>query len=251
MNSLKEKLKNKSKAAFIHLLLSLLVFVVILYFIFFDWYPEPFFTAQGGVQGARLMAFVSLILGPVLTFIAYDHLKQRKVIIFDVSVIVLVQITALIWGGYQVYTQRPIALVFWSSAFYTVTSDDYSAQGINNPDFSQYSSYAPPLIFARSPSDLIELEEFKQLSENSIPIYAHVTLYGKIEDNLQEVFLNQVNIKEVIATNAVMEEQLMEITQGDLDAYEYVALKAKFQNIILIMKENGELLGEVKAPYYN
>ncbi len=86
------------------------------------------------------MAFVQLVLGPSLTFIVFDHLKQRKVIIFDLSIIALVQAAALIWGGYQVYTQRPIALVFWYDAFYTVTSDDYSMQGIENPDFSQFSA---------------------------------------------------------------------------------------------------------------
>jgi len=251
MNSLKEKLKSKSKAAFIHLLLSLVIFAVILYFILFDWYPEPFFTAQGGEQGARLMAFVSLILGPFLTFIVYNHLKLRKVIIFDLSFIVLVQITGLIWGGYQVYTQRPMALVFWSNSFYTVTSDEYSTQGIENPDFSQYSSHVPPLIYARSPENLLELEASRQLTEKSIPIYAQTSLYETIEDNLEAVFLSQVDIEEVIAKNAEMKTQLAEITDGDITSYNYVALKAKFQNIILIMKENGELLGEVKAPYFN
>ena len=87
MAALKDKLKYKLKAISIHLLLSLLIFVVILYFILFDWYPEPFFTAQGGWQGIQLMAFVDLVLGPVLTFIVYDQLKQRKLIILDLSVI--------------------------------------------------------------------------------------------------------------------------------------------------------------------
>ena len=250
MNSLKDKLIPKLKATLTHLGLSLLVFMVILYFILFEWYPEPFFTAQGGWQGIRLMAFVDLVLGPCLTLIVFNHLKSRRAILFDLSLVVLIQIGALIWGGYQVYTQRPIALVFWADAFYTVTSYDYSEQGIDNPEFTQYSSYVPPLIYSRSPSDLVELEVSRQLTKKSIPIYAQVSLYEKVEDNLKTVFLGQVNIKEVIATNVEMKTLLMKITHDDIDAYNYVSLKAKFQNMILVMTADGELVGEVKAPYH-
>lgn len=250
MNSLKDTLIPKLKASSVHLFISLLVLVVILYFILYDWYPEPFFTAQGGRHGVRLMAFVNLVLGPLLTFIVFDHLKQRKAIIFDISLIVFVQISALIWGGYQVYTQRPIALVFWNDAFYTVTGDDYSVQGIDNPDFSQFSAHVPPLIYSRPLTTLIEMERFRQLTEKKIPIYAHVSLYEKIEDNLSSVFSRGVDIEEVISKNSSMKSQLEKIVQGNVADYNYIALKAKYQNIILIMGKNGNLVGEVKAPYF-
>jgi len=250
MNSLKDKLIPKLKATSIHLLISLLIFAVILYVIIFDWYPEPFFTAQGGWQGIRLMAFVDLVLGPSLTFIVFNHLKPRKEIVSDLSIIAVVQIAALIWGGYTVYTQRPIALVFWTDAFYTVTGEDYSVQGIDNPDFSRYSSHIPPLIFSRPLLTQMELKSFKKLTAKSIPIYAHVDLYESIKDNLKDVFFNQVDIKEVISKNAVMKARLNQIIHGDIDAYKYVALKAKYQNMILVMDENGHIVGEVKAPLY-
>jgi len=249
MNNLKDRFVPKLKAASIHLSFSLLIFAVILYFILFDWYPEPFFTAQGGWQGIRLMAFVDLVLGPSLTFIVFNHLKQRKEIIADLSIIALVQIAALIWGGYMVYSQRPVALVFWTDAFYTVTEDDYREQGIDSPDFSQYSSHVPPLIFSRPILTQMELDNFKKLSEKLIPVYAHVALYEKIDENLDSVFFNAVDIREVMSKNADMKEQLEDIVHGDIDDYKYVALRAKYQNMILIMQENGHIVGEIKAPY--
>ena len=48
-----------------------------------------------------------------------------------------------------------------------------------------------------------------------------------------------------------MKVQLEQITHGDLSAYKYVILKAKYQNMILIMKHNGKIVGEIKAPYHN
>lgn len=247
-SQLKDQLKYKLKAASIHLLLSLIVFVVFLYFILYEWYPEPFFTAQGGWQGIRLMAIVDLVLGPALTLIVYNHLKQRKLIIFDLSIIAFIQIAALGLGGYTVYTQRPIALVYWATAFYTVTEEDYIAQGIESPDFSQYSDHIPPLIYSRPVSTLAELKSSRNLTEKLIPAYAHVEFYEKIEDNLEEIFLNEVDITEIVLTNEMMLNRIEEVTKGELDAYSYLALKAKFHHMILIMEENGELAGSVKVP---
>lgn len=249
MKSLKDTLIPKLKATFIHLSLSLLVFLVVLYFILFEWYPEPFFTAQGGWQGIKLISFVQLVLGPCLTLIVYNHLKSRKALLLDISLIVLVQMGALIWGGYQVYLQRPMALVFWADAFYTVTQDDYSSQGINNPDFSQYSSYIPPLIYSRALETQAEMENSIELSNRLIPAYAHVAFYEKIEDNLKNVFHNEVNIEDVILENATMKFQLEKMTGGDIARYKYVALKAKYHNLILVMDENGKLMGKVKTPH--
>lgn len=249
MNGFKDKLISKLKAAFIHLGLSLLVFAVILYFILFVWYPEPFFTAQGGWQGIRLMALVDLVLGPSLTLIVFNHLKSRKEIVSDLSIIVLVQVCALIWGGYQVYTQRPIALVFWDGAFYTTTQDDYLSQGEKIPDFSQYSHHIPSLIYSRPLRTQLEMEEFKALTEKSIPIYAQASFYENIEDNLESIFQYEVNIKEIMSENAQMKFMLEKITDGRIADYKYIALKAKYQNMVLVMDKNGWLVGSVKAPY--
>jgi len=249
MNGFKDKLISKLKAAFIHLGLSLLVFVVILYFILFVWYPEPFFTAQGGWQGIRLMALVDLVLGPSLTLIVFNHLKSRKEIVSDLSIIALLQVCALIWGGYQVYSQRPIALVFWDGAFYTTTQDDYLSQGAKIPDFSQYSHHIPPLIYSRPLKTQLEMEEFKALTEKSIPIYAQASFYENIEDNLESIFQYEVNIKEIMSENAQMKSRLEKITDGHIADYKYIALKAKYQNMVLVMNKNGRLVGSVKAPY--
>jgi hypothetical protein len=250
MTGLTAKIRHKLKATVIHLLISLLVLLFILYFILFEWYPEPFFTAQGGWQGIRLVTFVDLVLGPVLTFIAFDHLKKRKAIIFDLSFIAIVQSVALIWGSYLVYSQRPVALVFWHDSFYTVTSDDYSMQGLDNPDFSKFSEHVPPLIYSRPLQSLLEMEQFRQLTDKSIPIYAHVSLYEKIDENLDSIFSHGVDIEEVIDENASMKYELEQIVQGDFADYNYVALQAKYHNMILVLDKNGNLKGEVKAPYF-
>jgi len=45
-----------------------------------------------------------------------------------------------------------------------------------------------------------------------------------------------------------MNQSINRITKGEIESYKYLALKAKYQNMILIMRADGSLLGEVKAP---
>jgi len=242
-------IKAKLKASGIHLGISVFIFFGVLYLILVEWYPGALFEAQGGWSGIKLMAAVDLVLGPSLTLIVFNHLKKRKEIILDLSLIAIVQLLALVWGGHSVYSQRPVALVFYESAFYTVTNDDYAVQGISRPDFSEYSSHIPPLIFSRQASNMFELEQSRQLTEQSIPAYAQVALYEKIDKKLDLIFSSQVNIEEVRLNNAEMKMQLDEIVQDDVTAYKYVVLKAKYQNMILVMDASGHIVGEVKALY--
>jgi hypothetical protein len=81
-----------------------------------------------------------------------------------------------------------------------------------------------------------------------IPAYAHIEFYADIEENMEAILSNEVDMNEVILTNPAMLKRIEELTKGDLDAYRYVALKAKFHNMILIMTEDGVLIGSVKAP---
>ena len=250
MSVLSEKLIFKLKASSIHLALSFLVFIVILYFILFEWYPEPFFTAQGGWQGIKIMAFVDLVLGPALTFIVFNHLKQKKEIIFDLSIVALVQVIALTWGGYNVYTQRPVALVFWTSAFYTVTSADYEEQGIDSPDFARYGANKPALIYSRPVLTELDIAESMKLTADQVPAYAQVLFYEPLTENISEIFKYNIDIDEVVYQNVEMKARLLEVVGEDISKYNYIALNAKYQNMILILDDDGSLIGEVKAPYH-
>lgn len=87
------------------------------------------------------------------------------------------------------------------------------------------------------------------LTKKSIPVYAHVSLYENIEDNLNSIFQYEIDIKEIITNNAQMKSRLEEIVRDHSVDYKYIALKAKYQYMILILNENGQLVGAVKAPY--
>ncbi|MCZ6669385.1 MAG: hypothetical protein O6932_12040, partial [Gammaproteobacteria bacterium] len=85
MNFSKSSIVTKLKASSIHFSLSLIIFFILAYQIYYNWYPVPYFSVDGGWQGIRLIALVDLVLGPLLTFLIFDLTKSRRAIIFDLS----------------------------------------------------------------------------------------------------------------------------------------------------------------------
>ena len=171
MNSFKDKIIPKLKASGIHLGISSVIFLGILYLILVEWYPGVFFEAEGGWSGIKLMAAVDLILGPSLTFIIFNHLKAKKEIVFDLSLIAIIQSSALIWGGLQVYSERPVTLVMWEGTFYTVTEDYYSKQGISLKNLASYSDEKPLIIYADTDHSVEQLKEIQRLNEQKILLW--------------------------------------------------------------------------------
>jgi len=234
MKSDKKKLfKEKMRAASIHLGISFLVFLGILFVILFVWYPEPFFTAEGGWDGIKLMAAVDLVLGPSLTFIIYNYTKARKEIVFDLSLVAAVQISALIWGGLQVYSERPVALVMWEGVFYTVTEDYYQKQNINLKDVATFSDEKPMIILAETDHAVEQLEELKRLNQEKIPPYAQVHLYKSIKENADNVFKHQISA-----------EAWSDYLNEDLTATnEHIFLgKAKYKNLLIYLDSAANLV---------
>jgi len=232
----KDLTKAKLKASAIHLGISAAIFLGILYLILVEWYPGVFFEAEGGWSGIKLMAAVDLVLGPSLTLIIFNHLKSKKEIIFDLSLIAVVQISALTWGGMQVYTERPVALVMWNDIFYTVTEDYYRKQGLSLKDVATYSNEKPLIIYSETDHSVEQLEEIKRLNEQKIPPYAQVHLYQSVKDNEGKVLSQQLS-----------EEMLSTYFKQDLVKTEYHTFlgKAKYKNLLVYLDSKVKLV-EIK-----
>lgn len=232
-SDLRSLIKSKLQAAGIHLVISGFIFLGILYVILFQWYPAPFFTAEGGWDGIKLMAAVDLVLGPSLTLIIYNYAKAKKEIVFDLTLVVIVQISALIWGGLQVYSERPVALVMWDGIFYTVTEDYYQKQNIDLDDISAFSDDKPLLIFAESDHSIESLEKLQRLNQDKIPPYAQVHLYKSIKNYKDEVFKHKIS-------SDVWSEYLQEdITKTDDNVF---LGKAKYRNLLVYLDANADLV---------
>ena len=226
-------IKAKLKAFGIHLSVSAIVFIGILYLIVFEWYPGIFMVAEGGWKGLTLMAAVDLVLGPSLTLIIYNYTKSRREVIMDFSFIIFIQVAALVWGGIQVYSERPVALVMWDGIFYTVTEDYYDSQGVSLKDIATFSDEHPLLILAESGQSLEQLEELQRLNQEEIPPYAQVHLYKSIKDNTEAVFHHQIS--------ADVWSDYLNQDISNIENRVFLG-KAKYRNLLVYLDDNASLV---------
>ncbi|MFZ9040028.1 MAG: hypothetical protein ACO3DT_18465, partial [Gammaproteobacteria bacterium] len=128
MKFTKPLLITKLKATAVHLSLSLVVFIYLVYQIYYNWYPQPYFAIDGGWQGIQIIAAVDLVLGPLITFLIFDLGKSRRENLFDLSVILIIQLGALFYGIAQVYNQRPVAVALVSQYMLAGTKEQFGGK---------------------------------------------------------------------------------------------------------------------------
>lgn len=246
-------IKSKFKAAGIHLGISSVIFLILAYFIIFRWYPFPYFTADGGWQGIRIVALIDLVLGPLLTFIIFNQNKPRREIRFDLGTIALVQISVLIWGIYTVQNERPAAVIHWDGDFYTMPAKSFKEQGISLEQLNQFSDERPPLIHAHRSTDIETLHEILRLStEEMLAPFEQFQLYRPFKANRDEIFAYSIDIEAVITHNGKMKDELENFllkTKGKIEDYRYMPLNARYHNVVLIFSKDGDIQGTLNAPY--
>ncbi len=246
-------MNKRYSATALHFAVSLIVFLVLVVILLFSWYPSPYFSASGGWQGLRLVAAVDLVLGPLMTFILVKNGKSRRELLFDIGLVVLVQLSALGWGIKAVYEQRPVAVVFLDSSFYTVPALAITSQGLDLELLDTFGRERPVLVYAERPDGGDEYERFaRAVNEDRIPPHEQTWLYRPLSDNFSTVVRSTLDIEEIMAANADMKadlEQLLHRTRTELEDNYYLALTSRYRNIVLVFDVAGHLLGGVSAPY--
>jgi len=240
-------------ASLLHFLLSLFVFAILVGTLLQQWYPAPYFSAAGGWQGLQLVAAVDLVLGPLITLIIYNPLKSRRELRTDIAVVVLLQFVALTFGVKAVYEQRPVAVVFLDTSFYTVPALAISSQGIAVAELAQFGDALPVYVYAERPESGADFERFMQAVENQqIPPHEQVPLYRPLAENFSRVTKASLDVVEIMEANAEMRSQF-ELVQARtglaLADLHGIALTSRYRNIVMMFDAAGQLVGTVSAPY--
>lgn len=106
----KVTIQQRFKAFLIHLLFSGVLLALALFLIYKVWYPTPMIKATGVMKIYIFILAIDLILGPTLTAIVYK--RRRLEFLFNLSVIVILQLSAFFYGFYVVERGRPAFMVF-------------------------------------------------------------------------------------------------------------------------------------------
>jgi hypothetical protein len=119
---------NRYQAFAIHIAISLVIFFILLVFITQHWYPGILFDTGNGWKAIGMIVGIDLVLGPLLTLIVFNPNKNS--LKFDLSIIALIQIAALIYGTWTIHQTRPIALAFINTSFMTIHANSKIAADI-------------------------------------------------------------------------------------------------------------------------
>ena len=146
------------QASRIHFAISAAVVGTVLAIVFLIWYPGPTFEISGARAPVFVLIGVDLVLGPLLTLIVYKQGKPG--LKFDLSFIATVQLVALIYGSYTLFSERPFYLVFAIDRVSLVAAKNIDKSSIRYADLTQKPIGRLVNVFARKPEDSEEFQRF-------------------------------------------------------------------------------------------
>ena len=142
------------KALLVHLAGSVLLAALALGLIYGLWYPAPLATAVGVSSIVLLLLAVDVVLGPILTFAVYQ--PGKKSLRFDLTVIVLIQLAAFVYGMATIAQGRPAWLVFNADRFDVAQVSDLDDRYISEalPEFRHAPWTGPKWVASVNPDNV-------------------------------------------------------------------------------------------------
>lgn len=240
----------KRKAVLWHLALSAVLTIGLAIWLLSHWFPAPYSFAAGVLTGLLIVASVDLCLGPLLTLLLIHSKKSVRENLLDGLLVAFLQFSALGYGLWQVSLARPAAVVFWQDSFYLVKAFNFHEQYGEVPELGNLSSEQIPLLYARYPLLLSELQQFEQSLKNGLVPYVNQSLYRPVQEGLTEIAKSPVNMQILLQKYPELQQQLDQL--GDKNAqvkFIYSRLKSDFGNFLLVLQPDGGLLGVITLPF--
>ncbi|WP_034594641.1 TfpX/TfpZ family type IV pilin accessory protein [Acinetobacter sp. NIPH 298] len=225
-----------------HLSISLLIALTVVGLVFFIWYPTPLAQAVGVTDIFLMLLMIDVIVGPVLGWVVYK--EGKKTLKMDLSIIILLQLSALFYGIYSIGQGRPVWMVYSVDRFEVVRNNEIINENIQKAQLEyQQPSWLKPQFVAMQLSknrqqrnDEMFTEVFSGVSlaqrpERYVPM---IEVKNQIRQRAQDLkLLKQFNDPQSV------QKILAKYPQADA----FVPLKAAAVDMtVLIKKETAEVV---------
>lgn len=234
---LKSVLQDKLRASAIHFLFSIVLALLCFAVVFFVLYPSPLAQATGVVFLFLLMLGVDVVLGPALTFIVYK--KDKKTLKMDLMIIVLIQLSALLYGMYAMYQGRPVWIAFTADRFELVRANDVIGKSLDYP----LPVIRPKYIFVetkpQSPNE--QLKIMLEEAQSNISVAQQPQYYRPILQAKTQIQQRALQLKELEQYNSKthVEKTLAEYPKANA----WLPLKANAVDmVVLVNKESASII---------
>jgi hypothetical protein len=191
--------REKAAAFAVHFLITLALSAGAAALVFIIWFPAPFAKMLGGTKLFQILVACDLGLGPLTSFIVYSSKKSRRALLFDYTVIGILQLTAFIYGLSAVANTRPVYVVFVGDRFDVVAAGEIDdadlAKGAER--YRTRPKWGPQLVGIQEPVDLEERNKalFASLEGKDYPVLP--VYYVAYEQSLPEIHRRSLPVSEL------------------------------------------------------
>ncbi|EPF93058.1 hypothetical protein GCM10025882_06240 [Acinetobacter gyllenbergii] len=234
-------LRDKFKAFAVHLSLSALVGLVCAFIIYKVWFIAPLEIATKITPIFLMMVGIDIVVGPLLTFLVYK--KGKKTLKFDLSVIVIIQCIALIYGVFNIYQSRPLWIAFDQDSFYLVRANEVDLESEKKAAVAYQSRIVskPQFVSVKRPD--IETQKGKELRFYDFMgmnlAVKKPELYDSMNNARQALSAQAFALQDLETYNANTSLILSKYPQADA----FLPLKTNVIDMtVLINKEKGEVV---------
>ena len=233
------------KAFFIHLAISALIAIMVIGMTFFIWYPTPLHTAAGVTKIFLILLAVDVVLGPLLTLLVYK--VGKKTLIMDLTVIVVLQVSALAYGLFTVAEGRPAWLVFAVDRFDLVRVLDIDERKLDQADlgYQQPSVLGPQWVAAVNPTDIDERNDILMESVLAgVDIAQRPNLYQPLSSQRDAIKQRLLELPSLTEFNSAENVSIALTKYPHADAW--LPLRANNQDMVVLMhKDTAEVIAIV------
>ncbi len=244
----RDPMRDRLRAAAIHLVLSAAGACAVLALVLLAWYPPPMPRLLGVDAILTIMLCVDVVLGPLFTLIVFDRRKRR--LQWDLTVIAALQLGALAYGLHAVYQGRPAFIVLVKDRFEVVSPADLrlaergAAQA--NP-FALADPLRPRWVAARMPDSPQERSQIMlEAVSTGRDVQHHPRLYVDLASAAPSVRQHVLSIDRLLALNRDREATVRELvatTGRPVEALGYLPVRGPANDgAVIVDRTDGQPL---------
>lgn len=229
--------KLKLKASLIHLALSAIVISFVMSIIILYWFPTPFLNVSNFKEIAYILIAVDLVLGPLLTFVAFN--PNKKSLNLDLSAIVTVQVMALSYGIYSLFLSHPLYVAYYDRGFSLVPTNLATPEKAKHKNF-KVSKLASPTTVFMSVSEDEKSKMFTDMLNGGSDLEARAEYYEPLEKHLDTLIKNGLDPKTTFKDKLSKKKLNLFISKHgkSIDDYIFAPLTGDGKSVIWVLQKD-------------
>ncbi len=238
------------KAFGVHFSISVFFITLFLLAVFYIWYPYPFNEFYSTWDVIKIVAGVDVILGPLLTFVVFNKLKNPVALKRDLSIIVFVQVVALAWGVHITYSARPALLVFSNSAFFVFSKNEIDVSKLKYKELEPLFYESLQIAYLKPPENAEEYQRIvMDIAQNGSPdIIYRSNRYLPVSDYWEKIYRFSLKMGEItkVQGGGKAVNDFLENNRGQFKDYAFYRVRSgRATSILAINKDTDEIVGLV------